>query len=142
MKHLISAVNIIVLLFLFSFSLSAQECDCYTSTRAKGVQLMQQKQYSRAIEYFKAADDCPDKPASNDLQAKRNECLRAIKQIEEERQQEAELARKRAQEANYAAKGYMEITDIKFANTKKDGTIINDYGSTLYSSELRYLKPK
>lgn len=120
----------------------AQDCDCYNSTRSKGVSLMQQKQYSKAIEYFRAAEDCPDKPSSNDLQAKRNECLRAIKQIEEERQHEAELERKRAQEANYAAKGYMEITDIRFANTKKDGTIINDYGSTLYSSELRYLKPK
>ena len=56
----------------------AQDCDCYNSTRSKGVSLMQQKQYSKAIEYFRAAEDCPDKPSSNDLQAKRNECLRAI----------------------------------------------------------------
>ena len=120
----------------------AQDCDCYNSTRLKGISLMQQKQYSKAIDYFKAAEDCPDKPASNDLQAKRNECLKAIKQIEEERQREAELERKREQEARYADKGYMEITDIKFANTSKDGTIIGDYGSTLYSSDLRYLKPR
>ena len=48
---------------------------------------MQQKQYSRAIEYFKAAEDCPDKPSSNDLRAKRDECLRAIREIEENRKQ-------------------------------------------------------
>lgn len=132
----------VIVFHIIPITVIAQDCDCYNSTRSKGISLMQKKLYSKAIEYFKAADDCPDKPASNDLQAKRNECLQAIRQIEEERQRESELARKRVQEANYASKGYMEITDIKFANIKNDGTIIDDYGSTLYSSDLRYLKPK
>lgn len=35
-----------------------------------------------------------------------------------------------------------EIYDIEFANMKEDGTIIDDYGSTLYSSNMRFLHPR
>lgn len=131
-----------LLLFYFSASISAQDCDCYTSTRTKGVQLMQQKQYSRAIEYFKAAEDCPDKPSSNDLRAKRDECLRAIREIEENRKQEAELARKKALESSATSKAYMDILDIQFANEDADNNMINAYGSSLVASEMRYLHAK
>ena len=131
-----------LLLLYFSASISAQDCDCYTSTRAKGVQLMQQKQYSRAIEYFKAAEDCPDKPSSNDLRTKREECLRAIREIvEENRKQGVELARKKALESSASSKAYMDILDIQFANGL-DGKIINDYGTDLFSSDMRYLHAK
>lgn len=37
---------------------------------------------------------------------------------------------------------HLTITGASFGNTKKDGTIINDYGSTLYASDIRYLCPK
>lgn len=120
----------------------AQDCDCYTSTRTKGIQLMQQKQYSRAIEYFKAAEDCPDKPSSNDLRAKRDECLRALREIEENRKQEAELARKKALESSASSKAYMDILDIQFANEDADNNVINTYGSSLVASEMRYLHAK
>ena len=130
-----------LLLLFFSASISAQDCDCYTSTRSKGVQLMQQKQYSRAIEYFKAAEDCPDKPSSNDLRAKRDECLRAIREIEEIRKREAELERKKALESSGASKAYMDILDIQFAN-RLDGKFINNYGEDLFSSDIRYLHAK
>jgi hypothetical protein len=36
----------------------------------------------------------------------------------------------------------IKITHIEFCNKDKDGTVINDYGSTLYSAGLRYLFPK
>lgn len=36
----------------------------------------------------------------------------------------------------------LEISKIEFANVQKDGTIISNYGATLYSSDMRYLKPK
>lgn len=42
----------------------------------------------------------------------------------------------------FAASGYMEITGMSFANTDSLGTIIDDYGSNLYASEVKYLKPK
>lgn len=103
---------------------------------------MQQKKYSKAIEYFKAAEDCPDKPLSNDLNAKREECLKAIRDAEAEQRRQDELAKKKAQEARNASKGYMEITDVKFANCLDNGTTINEYGSTLYASDMRYLKPR
>lgn len=44
--------------------------------------------------------------------------------------------------AKYAASGYMEITGASFANTDHNGVIIDDYGSKMYASEVRYLKPK
>ena len=36
----------------------------------------------------------------------------------------------------------LSISSISFANTDKDGNIINDYGQTLYGSKIQYLKPK
>lgn len=44
--------------------------------------------------------------------------------------------------AKYAVSGYMEITGISFANTDYNGIIIDDYGSKMYASEVRYLTPK
>lgn len=35
----------------------------------------------------------------------------------------------------------LNITSVRFGNTK-DGTIINNFGSTLYASDIRYLKPE
>ncbi|MDO5395703.1 MAG: BACON domain-containing protein [Bacteroidales bacterium] len=37
---------------------------------------------------------------------------------------------------------HLTITGASFGNTKKDGTIINDFGATLYASDIRYLCPK
>lgn len=42
----------------------------------------------------------------------------------------------------YASSGYMEISGISFANVDNSGHIIDDYGSTLYVGDLKYLKPK
>lgn len=44
--------------------------------------------------------------------------------------------------AKYASSGYMEISGVSFANVDKDGHIIDDYGTNLYASEVKYLKPK
>lgn len=143
MKKIGLFILIVIFIILYPFTVAvAQDCDCYTSTRAKGVQLMQQKQYSRAIEYFKAAEDCPDMPPSNDLRAKRDECLRAIREIEETRKREAELARKKALESSASSKAYMDIIDIQFANEDADNNVINAYGSLLSASEMRYLHAK
>ena len=37
---------------------------------------------------------------------------------------------------------YMKIRKIEFANVDKDDKIINSYGSILYISDIKYLKPK
>lgn len=41
-----------------------------------------------------------------------------------------------------AATETIEITDITFANADDEGNIINDFGSMLYASEVKYLKPQ
>ena len=138
MKRLL-VINILLLFISISAPILAQDCECYSSTRSRGVQLMQQKQYSRAIEYFKAAEDCPDKPSSNDLRVKRNECLKLIKEVEEQKRLEAELAEKKSQDSIYASKAYMDILDIQFENEDFDDNVINAYGESLVASEMRYL---
>lgn len=40
------------------------------------------------------------------------------------------------------AKGYIDILDIEFANTDNNGVEISKFGSKLYASEIKYLKPK
>lgn len=42
----------------------------------------------------------------------------------------------------YSSSGFMEISGVSFANVDKDEHIIDDYGSNLYASEVKYLKPK
>ena len=90
---------IMLLAFVGSAGLSAQDCDCYKTTRAQGVKLMQQKQYAKAIQFFDAAADCPDKPANDDLAQKKEECRKAIRQAEDTRRQEEIEARRRQEEA-------------------------------------------
>ncbi len=36
----------------------------------------------------------------------------------------------------------LTISDVTFANTTKNGSILDEYGQTLYSDKMRYLKPK
>ena len=38
--------------------------------------------------------------------------------------------------------GYVDVLDVKFANCEKDGTDIDEEGSTLYSNKMRYLFPR
>lgn len=138
---------IIVFLFVLTntFLSVAQDCDCYTSTRSQAVQLMSQGKYSKAITFLQAAKDCPDKPASDDLDRKIQECRDAIKRIEEEkrlaeqRRQEEENRRRLQQEEAWRRKAYMDIKGMAFGNTTKSDDVITPYGSTLYAQDIKYL---
>ncbi|MBQ8462059.1 MAG: hypothetical protein IJ543_06575 [Bacteroidales bacterium] len=103
---------LLILLFVFSGSfinLKGQDCDCYATTRAQGVKLMQQKKYAKAIAVFNAAEDCPDKPAGNDLAQKRAECEKAIKAAEDTKRQAAEDTKRQAEEDEYLRRKVEEI---------------------------------
>lgn len=163
--------NRFLLILLLAFSgtvgLWAQDCDCYKTTRAQGVKLMQQKQYAKAIQFFDAAADCPDKPANDDLAQKKEECRRAIQQAEETRRQEEAETRRRQQEeaarrereaelrrqqeaadaakkaeAEWAKKAYMDISYIDFGNQDNDAKVISEYGSEMYAKDVKYLAPR
>ena len=147
---------LLILLLVFSgsfISIKGQDCDCYKTTRAQGVKLMQQKQYAKAIQFFDAAADCPDKPANDDLAQKKEECRRAIRQAEDARRQEEtarqaeqrrqqEAANARRKESELEAKGYMDINYINFGNQDNKREVLTWYGGTLYDDEMRYLAPK
>ena len=131
----ISVLSISLLLISMTVSVAtfAQDCDCYNSTRNQGISLMQKKQYNKAISYFNAAADCPDKPASNDLASKIAECRAAIQNITEANRRTEEKVEKG---------GYMQVVDISFSNIDVKDKVLTPYGSTLYSQEIRYLQPK
>ena len=147
--------------------LRAQDCDCYKTTRAQGVKLMQQKQYAKAIQFFDAAADCPDKPKNDDLAQKKEECRKAIQQAEDTRRQEEAEARRRQQEeaarrereaeqrrqkeaadaarreeSEWAKKAYMDISYIDFGNQDKDANVISAYGAEMYAKDVKYLAPR
>lgn len=45
-------------------------------------------------------------------------------------------------DSKYESSAYMEITGAKFGNVDSDGHIIDKYGSKLYASEVKFLKPQ
>lgn len=99
---------LIVLAALFFgclISAEAQDCGCYESTRSQAIQLMQKSQYTKAIAVLKAAKDCPDKPADDDLDAKIKECQAEIERIsrlrrEAEQSQQQNLSQTSPQSQN------------------------------------------
>lgn len=115
----------------------------YQENRKHGIQLYNNQKYDDAITRFKLAKDAPDKPAQNDIDEWIKKCNQTKQRIADERarQEAAERQRQERENAN-ARKAYMDITSMTFGNVKKDLTIINSYGSTLYASDLRYLQPQ
>lgn len=61
------------------------------------------------------------------------EVMEKLREFEEERLR---------QEMKAAETAYMNIKRIEFANTHSTGAIINDYGSTLYLTDIKFLTPK
>lgn len=59
--------RILLLLFALFLGLTTFSQDCYNSTRSRGISLYNQGKLAEAKKLFEAADDCPDKPADNDL---------------------------------------------------------------------------
>ena len=52
------------------------------------------------------------------------------------------IATQKDKDAKFASLGYMEIKEMNFGNVDKEGHIIDNFGSNLYASEVKYLKPK
>ena len=141
----------VLIVALLAFSPLWAQVDCYNSTRAQGISLMQQGHYSQAIQVFESAQACPDKPANNDLQEKISECRRKIREMDEVRKQrEAEERReaerkaeeeRQRQEKALADKGYMDVTGLTFSNVDYMGNVLTPEGKSLYEDDVRYLKP-
>ena len=140
--------------FVVSFLLSmaavfpmAAQVDCYSSTRKQGIALMEQGHYSQAIEVFQSAKSCPDKPAENDLQAKIGECSRLVRKQKESRRMSQEEMERRMREnelkrdKEFAAKGYMEVMGLSFANASGDDRYLGEPGDPLFENEVRHIKP-
>ena len=155
-------IALIATIALFCFIGQAEAQDCYNKNRSNGVAAMQKKDYDKAIKLFELANDCPDKPDSNDLDAKIKECKRlknqAIqdkKDAEKKKQEEKEARIREEEEArireeqerqaqeheqDMARKAYMEISGIDFYNVSFDGTNISKQGEQLYVQDMKALK--
>lgn len=157
----------LILVFILSFLFININCyaqSLYQENRKQGISLYNVQKYDDAITRFNLAKSAPDKPSQNDIdewikkcnQAKQRiadeiarqeeaERQRVAEQRERERQEQArqeQLRRERERESANARKGYMEISRVQFANGPGDGSITNDYGSTLYASDIKYLYAK
>lgn len=146
--------TILLALTLLYVNVMAQDIEnCYESTRAEGIQLMQKKKYSEAIKFFTAAKDCFDKPANNDLQSKINECRRKIEEsnkpvptLNPPKPETGTDTNKpidnKPDDAVYENKAYMSIQKVEFGNVDKDWNVITDFGSILYEDKMRFLAAK
>ncbi len=134
-----------MLLLAASFPVFAQ-VNCYSGSRSQGLALMKSGQYETAIDVFKGAMLCPDKPADNDLQARISECQRKIRERTEAHQKrKAEQAQRleeneRRREAELASIGYMEIRGLEFANSV-NGKFQGEPGDPLFESSTRNIHP-
>lgn len=137
----------LLIMLLFGCVSAALAQNCYEDTRSRGIAQYNKGEYRIAKDQFTAARDCPDKPANNDLDAWISKCNTAIananRQSEEERKRrEAQQAALQAIRFQAAAKAYMNITQVDFANTDEDSNILQDFGTTLTASEVKYLTPR
>lgn len=112
--------------------LLAQDCECYAPTRTAAIRTMEKGSYAKALKLFVAAQNCPDKPASNDLEDKIQVCRTEI------RRQEAEARQQKEGEA----KAWMEIKDVVFGNGDQRGNMLSSFGDPLRVDKMRYLTVK
>lgn len=168
--YLRMAFLIIAGLFIMVGQLSAQD-GCYGKNRKRGIEAMNKKEYDKAIGCFETAKSCPDKPSSNDLDAKIKECRQKKQQMEKDKKDalekkkkeaelkrqaeleqqmqdeldrmawEAELERLREEEERMAAKGYMDITSIDFLNSNELGYALSQPGTVLYDDDVQFIQP-
>lgn len=138
----------IVIAFILCIVCAQNNCfaqSVYQENRKQGIQLYNNQKYDDAITRFNLAKSAPDKPDSNDIDEWIRKCKQAKQRIEEERERQErarqEQLRQERENAN-ARKGYLEISRIQFANDSENGPLINEYGSTLYASEIKYLSAK
>ena len=153
------ALIAVIAFFCFIGSAEAQD-DCYKKNRNNGIAAMKNKDYDKAIKWFDQAKKCPDKPSSNDLDAKIKECnnlkAKAVKdkntedakkrqQAEERRRQEEREQWEREQaeenERQMARNAYMTITGVRFYNSNSDGQLLSKDSDILYAPDVKYLLP-
>lgn len=149
---------VLVGVLFFNVSMYAQ-VECYKPTRAGGIEAMNKKQYDKAIQWFQQAKECPDKPSSNDLDAKIKECqnLKAkaakaakdAKEAQDRQRQEALLREEQErlqreyeeeQERQMAQRAYMQITGVRFVNVDENGNTIGSAG-ILYWQDIKFIAP-
>lgn len=120
--------------------LLAQYSPCYDAAFKEGQRLYNAGQYTQAKAYFKEAKECPDPnaAAANEWIGK---CDSVIAVANANQKKKDEIAAKKKKEQEAAKKAYMNISKVEFANKTKYGTTIDEFGSELYSSDMRYLIP-
>ena len=89
--------------------------------------------YDKAVEWYRKSADIS---TANSWITKCNNSIAAA----EKKKYEEEAARRR--EAKAAKTAYMDILKVEFGNIMKNGIIIDEFGSELYSPDMRWLKPK
>lgn len=155
-------IFILLTLLLSAAPLLAQYSPCFEAKFAEGKRLYSSGKYNQAKQYFNEAKDCPDpnavaadewigkcKTALAEAERKAKEEAERQAKEEAERQKEAKAARERKEAEEAARKAreeveaaYMKITKVEFGNVTDNNDRIDEFGSVLYDSDMRYLKPR
>lgn len=82
-----SLLLLVAFTFVFTQVFAQKDCDeCYRPTRERGIEKMRNattvSEYRTAIKLFRAAWFCPDLPDKNDIEARIQECLLAIRRAQ------------------------------------------------------------
>ena len=104
--------NILTFLFFILANLLIAQDDCYQNFYQKGVQAIENEDFESAVNNFKAAKVCPDKPENNDvdeqIQAAQNGFILAIQKARDEAiaaKNEAEAAKLSLEALTFISKG-------------------------------------
>lgn len=143
----------ILLIFLavvccYTFALSqgtapkANRVSCYSKNRDKGITLYKQGKCAEAKKWFNAANNCPDKPQTNDIATWLNKCNNCKKQTDTNKKpsdnNKKPVNKPINKDSEWAKKSYMDITYIDFGSTDVNGVTEIEFGDNLYS-DLKYL---
>lgn len=125
------------------FSSGEVYAQCYKKNYQQAESLYQQGNYASAKKRFIAAKYCPDKPASANLESRIRDCDAQISEEAARKRRREEAAREEARRREEASRREsVRILNVEFRNEDIDDNVLNDYGETLYASEVCYLMPR
>ena len=126
---MVKRIVVLILFMLFCVAAPVLAQDCYNYTRTRAISYYEKGEYRIAREHFRAAKDCPDKPADNDLDAWIGKCASALAEME--RNAETERLRRAVLSSPYHnGHRYVDLgLSVLWADSNIGATSPEEYGN-------------
>lgn len=138
LRRRLVAVVAVGLLAVGGMELSAQ---CYTPNLQKAESLFKKGEYAAARKRFVAAKSCPDKPKTNNLDARIAACDRKLKGSSTSEGSTTQR-RQSTSSTTTTRQATFKITSVSFRNEDIDDNVLTDYGYSLNAADIHYLMPR